>query len=332
MHKVETTHWFGSLQGLCALLRKVLVVQGLHVPIVTLILGYCATSGMAEVANAVIKLAPAFTVSDYTSGRTFRTPQAVCVDQTRGDIYVADTGNGRIVVFNSQGQFVESFNHNTIHGEPGEPVGVAVGKDGRIYVTDSTSHSISIYDYRGRLTGKITADKEADAIYGRITIDPAGNLYVVARNKGQVFVFGDDQVLKQKFGVREDKEGLKMISDVSVDANGRVYVVSSLGVAVRVYGPDGVQSLQFGEHAPGLSNVSFPTAIDVDASGNIWVTDSFSHSVKIYSESGQFLTSIGGFSFPVDLAFMPKENKVVVLEKSPSLFACYDIRHGEVGN
>ena len=157
-----------------------------------------------------IPLTPVFALTRYLGVRTFMTPQAICVDGERGDIYVADTGNGRIVVFNSRGQLVTSFKHRSDGVSAAEPVGVAVDKIGQVYVTDSSSHVIHIYDGRGRPTGTIKpAGADADVLFGRMTVDSQDNLLAVSRNKGQIFVYDSNRVLIRKLGGSKEQRSWK---------------------------------------------------------------------------------------------------------------------------
>ena len=79
------------------------------------------------------------------SKSSFWGPRGIAVDQ-KGQVYVADTGNKRIVVFDSDGNYLTEF--GTAGFEPGqfdEPVGVAVGNDGVVYVTDTWNQRIQSF-------------------------------------------------------------------------------------------------------------------------------------------------------------------------------------------
>src|SRR3990172_815055 len=63
-------------------------------------------------------------------------PTDVAFDED-GNIYIADTGRSRVLVFRSTGQFSRKIGKKgTGKGELIEPVGVSVSKDGRLYVAD----------------------------------------------------------------------------------------------------------------------------------------------------------------------------------------------------
>lgn len=77
-------------------------------------------------------------------------PQFLAEDAS-GNIYVSDYGNGRITVFNADGEPLFYF------GKFVSPAGIAVFNE-RVYVADSVSGSISVYDTAGNYAEKLTED------------------------------------------------------------------------------------------------------------------------------------------------------------------------------
>jgi DNA-binding beta-propeller fold protein YncE len=71
---------------------------------------------------------------------------ALAVD-AEGNVYVADTGNKRIIIFDADGNYLTEF--GTAGLDPGqfdEPVGVAVDEDGTVYVTDTWNQRIQTFE------------------------------------------------------------------------------------------------------------------------------------------------------------------------------------------
>ena len=60
-------------------------------------------------------------------------------------MYVADSGNNRIQVFNAEGQYCHTFGKNILQC----PYGVNVDMTGRVYVVEHTAHRICIFTRRG---------------------------------------------------------------------------------------------------------------------------------------------------------------------------------------
>jgi DNA-binding beta-propeller fold protein YncE len=82
---------------------------------------------------------------------TLDKPTNVAVDED-GYLYVADTLNNRIQIFDADGEFVDMFGKQGV--EPGtfaRPKGVAIDSDGHVWVADANQNRIQIFDKKGRL-------------------------------------------------------------------------------------------------------------------------------------------------------------------------------------
>ena len=81
----------------------------------------------------------------------FNSPTNISVSRD-GYIFVSDSLNFRVQVFNPEGEFFNSF--GKIGDSPGyfsRPRGVAIDSDGNIYVVDALFDNIQIFDKEGRL-------------------------------------------------------------------------------------------------------------------------------------------------------------------------------------
>lgn len=81
----------------------------------------------------------------------FSKPAGVAVDQD-GNVYVADTWNNRIEVFDADGNFIRTF------GKAGDgpgyfarPKGIAIDGDGHVWVADAVQDRVQVYTPEGRL-------------------------------------------------------------------------------------------------------------------------------------------------------------------------------------
>jgi DNA-binding beta-propeller fold protein YncE len=82
---------------------------------------------------------------------TFARPTNVAVG-ANGDVYISDTLNGRIQIFDADGAFLSTF------GKPGDgpqdfarPKGLAIDGDGHIWVADADQNRVKVFDREGRL-------------------------------------------------------------------------------------------------------------------------------------------------------------------------------------
>jgi DNA-binding beta-propeller fold protein YncE len=88
---------------------------------------------------------------ELTSPGDFSKPAAVAVDG-EGNLYVADTMNNRVEIFDADGQFISSF------GKAGDgpgyfarPKGIAVDGDGHIWVADGVQDRVQVFNREGQL-------------------------------------------------------------------------------------------------------------------------------------------------------------------------------------
>lgn len=73
-------------------------------------------------------------------------PRAIVIDR-QNRLLVTDTGNKRIQVFDSEGNFLLQFGkEGSGEGEFNEPVGLAIDNAGRIYVADTWNKRIQVFD------------------------------------------------------------------------------------------------------------------------------------------------------------------------------------------
>ena len=109
-----------------------------------------------------------------------------------GRIYVADTGNHRIQVFEADGKFVRQF---PIYGWKDfytEPY-LAVGPADSVFVTDSWKGRIAHYDAAGKLQKSFSA-KGLKSPTG-IALDPFGRLFISDRGTNRILSWSLAEVM-----------------------------------------------------------------------------------------------------------------------------------------
>jgi DNA-binding beta-propeller fold protein YncE len=88
---------------------------------------------------------------DQTDPGTFSLPEGVAAD-SEGNVYVTDTFNDRIEIFDADGQFISTFGKNGDSPADFErPKGIAIDSDGHIWVVDAAQNLVKVFDSQGRL-------------------------------------------------------------------------------------------------------------------------------------------------------------------------------------
>ncbi len=129
----------------------------------------------------------------------FRSPQDLCVSPD-GKLYIADTGNNRIVVLDDDLktvlQVIDGFEADGKKETFSAPYGVAVSENKQLYVADSQNHRIVVLELDGAFV-KYVRDPQSEVLSGsfvftplKVSVDYADRVYCVAQNVFQgIMVF-----------------------------------------------------------------------------------------------------------------------------------------------
>jgi uncharacterized protein (TIGR03663 family) len=257
-----------------------------------------STSGPADpfIEKLTTKVATQSLGSPGSAEGQLTSPRGIAVDLA-GNVYVADSGNHRIVVFNALGTSFSwgSYCNLTTEAKDGcidpdgsgplpvgagqfnEPWGVAVDNaSGRVYVADTWNHRIQAFDAAGHYIGQW-----GDAILVDADQAPGGRA-------GTPFGY---------YGPR----------GVAVDGKGRVYVTDTGNERVLVYQvaeADGQVRgdflYQWGLMGPDPGQFLEPVGIAVDTAGWVYVADTLNGRVQVFSTSADgIVSSTATASWPV---------------------------------
>lgn len=256
-------------------------------------------------------------------------PISLSVDDSNGDLIIANTGKSEVLILDSMG----NPRGNIGSGDSAiDPYGVAVDQKGRIFVSELTGSYIKTFNPMGSLISTINLQGEDGSGIrpGRMSIGSKDNLYIVDRQNQHVYVIDEKGNSLLIVKTKKDKKQ-QMLQDVAFDENGNIYCLNSLGPVVNVFDRKGQYTNSFGSHSSADDGFSFPTSISLDKKGRIWIVDSFQHKIKVFDSKGNFLLQFGGigtksekFFFPIDIVF-GKEGKLYVLEKGANRIQVFQV-------
>jgi len=283
---------------------------------------------------------PAFLYASFGSGpgTAYSRPLGIFFDRSRGECYVADTGNHQIVVCNSDGIPVYRFVHYTGEGGkliPGEPRSVAVDRLGRIFVTDATASYIDVLDYRGSPVTRIDPPGQTKR-FDFLALGPDGSVYAtVSGERKAVCVIGDDLGIAGTIELELMPGEKPSISAMALDGRGNIYIADpGAEIMIQIFDPRGRYLRGFGKHDTGFNNFSFPSGLAVMDDGRIWVKDALRQVAVCFSSRGEFLTYIGGkgvgpgaFNYPSGIT-TDGSRLIFVLERVGRRYQCFEIADG----
>lgn len=186
-----------------------------------------------------------------------------------------------------------------------DPYGIAVNKDGLIYVTDAGGYGVKVFDQAGKLVqtiGKAGSSGTSLNYPQGISFDVNGDLYIVDSNNGRIAIFSANGILKGSIGeiggypdAFYTPKGI-FVSDKIYACNTRNHRISvfdkNTHQLIGSYGDLGDDSKDLPQGTLAY-HFRLPTDIAVSEDGKIYVVDSKHGEIKVLAQNGEFLFSFG---------------------------------------
>ena len=148
-----------------------------------------------------------------TTPGDFGAPQGVALDAD-GNVYVTDTLNNRVEIFDADGAFISLFGkHGDGPGYFARPKGIAVDSDGHIWVADEMEDRLQVFNREGQLLtyigqGHGELPGQFKALVG-VSIDKKGRVFTTEQYPGRLQVFqyvSDAEAAAEKAKQDEEKQ------------------------------------------------------------------------------------------------------------------------------
>ncbi|HLO17238.1 MAG TPA: hypothetical protein VK206_20565, partial [Anaerolineales bacterium] len=172
-------------------------------------------------------------------------PRGIAVD-SQGHVFVADTGNKRIVVFDADGKYITEFGTGGLDpGQFDEPVGVAVANDGTVFVTDTWNQRVQSF---------------------------------LPNQDGTFYAPLQQWDVNAWFGQSLDNKPF-----IAVDQDKHVFITDPEGYRVIEFTDTGQFMRTWGDFGNGPTEIGLAAGITIDPNGFIWVTDAGNNRILRYT-------------------------------------------------
>jgi NHL repeat len=259
--------------------------------------------------------------ADTFIGEGLYAPEAVAVDGS-GDVFIADTGNDRVVVDkpNGTGGYIQSV----VTTDLSSPLGVAVDGSGDVFIADTLNNRVLVEKPNG------------SGGYTRSVVDRTGLLRpwgVAVDGSGDVFIAdaGNHRVLVDKpngshgytgaYNQSVVATGLSSPLGVAVDGSGDVYITDNDSQRVLLDKPNGIGG--YTQSVINDTGLTSPFGVAVDGSGDVYIGDFDRVLVDTPNGTGGYAQSVvlTGLNFATGVAvdgsgnvFVGEVNRARVVE------------------
>ena len=235
-------------------------------------------------------------------------PRGVTVDNKTGNIYIADTNNNCVKVFDSTGKYVLKFGDNKDKGKMHEPLSVAICGD-RILISQG-NHCILNYQLSGKFISKIgkygNEELEFKFPFG-LTIDESnGNIYVSDWYNNRIQILSQVFRFISQFG----KDILRYPRSVKLSKE-YIFVLDESNPCLHLFNYNHILQKSVISRGKEMQVIN-PWNFFIDQNDNILISDRDSNFIHIFDKKFQMMYRISVSPKPMGIT-VDKRGRVIVV-------------------
>lgn len=223
-------------------------------------------------------------MNSKTGGGRFTKPSGIAIDE-RGKIYVSDSSDHYIRIFDGQGLFIKEFKN--IQGSDGGLAGICIDSTGLLYVSDSANGTLQVFQSDLGVWVRSIGTKGDEPgqlqLPSGLATDKLNRVYVVDYGTSRVSVFNKSGALVRTFGQKGTQKGMFNVPRaIAVDKHDRIFVLDSLNHRVQVFGSGGDWLYSFGNFGSGPEEFVGPSGLSIDNENSLlFVADKGNKRIQV---------------------------------------------------
>jgi DNA-binding beta-propeller fold protein YncE len=250
-------------------------------------------------------------------------PYGIATD-SKGRIIITDPGAHGVHIFDFAKEKYKFLSRQDTEKNPlVSPQCVTVDAQDKIYVTDSESGKIFVFDSNGKFERTIGSLKYGEGFFKRptgIAVDSAAQrIYVSDTLRNRIYMMDMQGSVLKKIGKPGTGNGefnypteLRLYGD-------NLVVVDAMNFRVQVLDKNGDFQYAIGKVADDVGGMFRPKGVGFDSEGHLYVVDGMWSVVQVFNQEGQLLyyfgklgTQPGAFQLPAGLTIDGRDRVYVV--------------------
>jgi DNA-binding beta-propeller fold protein YncE len=262
----------------------------------------------AAPAGAAIVLLRSFGDQGAAPGQLYHPYDATA--DAAGNVYVLDTGNHRVEVFDDSGVFVRTIGsgQGQNDGQLYYPEALALGPGDRLYIADTSNNRVSVFStVTGNFLRKWGTEGSNDGQFlnpNGIAVSPDGPVFVTDKRNARVQKFSVTGNFLKKWGSFGSTLGQFIVPAGIAFAGSAVFVTDEQAGKLTEFGENGGTLRRYGDQ--GVDGpMNFPDGVSVDSSTQrAFVADANGSRVSVWrtgphvAPGNRYLFSIAGTAEP----------------------------------
>jgi DNA-binding beta-propeller fold protein YncE len=246
------------------------------------------------------------------------------VTESLGRVIVSDPGASGVHIFDFQKRTYKFLTRDHGTDKLESPQCVAVDAENNIYVTDSTSGKIFVFEADGKFRRVLGSLPGGEGFFKRptgIAVDSSANtIYVTDTTRHKIFVLDMEGRIERTIGQNGTAAG-EFNYPTELHLVGKdLLVVDAMNFRLQRFDNAGAVKSTFGEVGDGSANMFRPKGVGIDSEGHYYVADAFHNTVQVFDAEGQMLYAFGSkgtgaaqFQIPAGLT-VDNNNRIFVVD------------------
>jgi DNA-binding beta-propeller fold protein YncE len=250
-------------------------------------------------------------------------PYSIVTD-SRDRVIVTDPGALGVHIFDFVGQKYKFLSRADAKEAMRSPQCVAVDKQDNLYITDSETGKIFVFDANGKFRRVIGSLKGGEGYFKRptgIAIDSeAQRIYVTDTLRNKIYVMDMEGSILQTIGKTGQGDGEFNFPTELRLSGPNLIVVDAMNFRIQVLDRSGTFKYAIGHLGDSQGDFFRPKGVGIDSEGHLYVVEGLHADVQVFDDQGRLLyyfgrsgTGPGQFQLPSGL-FIDHNDRIFVAD------------------